>query len=75
MEEDKTMQTKTVTIPNISCNHCKMRIEKTLNALDGVTSASAEVSTKALTVEWNDSIVNWGDIRASLEKIGYLPEE
>lgn len=69
------MQTKTVSVPNISCGHCKMRIEKTLNGLEGISSAQAEVSTKAVVVEWDESKLQWEDIQASLEKLGYPPEE
>ncbi len=68
------MQTKSFTVPNISCGHCTMRIEKTLNGLDGVTSAKAEIPTKAVTVEWDESKVGWGDIKSALEKIEYPPE-
>jgi copper chaperone len=69
------MQTKNFTVPNISCGHCTMRIEKTLNALDGVASVKAEIPTKAVTVEWDESQTGWDDIKVALEKIGYPPEE
>lgn len=69
------MQTKNFTAPNISCGHCTMRIEKTLNALEGVASVKAEAPTKAVTVEWDESKTGWDDIQSALEKIGYPPEE
>ena len=68
------MKNTTVTVPNMSCGHCKMRIEKALNGLDGVSSATATVDTKAVAVEWDESTTNWDTIQASLEKIGYPPE-
>ena len=40
-----------------------------------VNSAKAEVSTKAVIVKWDDLQLNWKDVRVSLEKIGYPPEE
>ncbi len=70
---NETMQ-KTVTVPNMSCGHCKMRIEKALNGLEGVSSAEADVSTKAITLEWDESTLQWENIRAALEKIDYPPE-
>ena len=73
-KEKNSMQSKQFTVPNISCGHCTMRIEKALNALDGVTSAKAEVETKAVSVEWDDSKIGWDDINAALEKAGYPPE-
>ena len=68
------METKTVTIPNISCGHCKMRVEKALNALNGV-KATADVPTKAVTIKWESASTSWNDIAATLQKIGYPPEE
>lgn len=69
------MESKTFTVPNISCGHCKMRIEKTLNGLDGISSASADVKTKAVSVEWDESKLGWNEIKAALDKVGYPPEE
>jgi copper chaperone len=69
------MEMKTFTVPNISCGHCKMRIEKTLNGLDGILSASADVKTKAVSVEWDESKLGWNEIKAALNKVGYPPEE
>lgn len=68
------METKTVTIPNISCGHCKMRVEKALNALNGV-NAAADVPTKAVTINWESANTSWNDITATLEKIGYPPQD
>ncbi|PIE34714.1 hypothetical protein CSA56_07000 [candidate division KSB3 bacterium] len=68
------MEKRTCTVPNMSCGHCKMRIEKALNGLDGVASATANVETKVVAVEWDASTVSWGDIQGSLEKIGYPAE-
>ncbi|GAK57628.1 heavy metal transport/detoxification protein [Candidatus Vecturithrix granuli] len=68
------MQTKTFNVPNISCGHCKMRIEKALRSVSGVSSASAAVATKKVMVEWDDAQTSWDDLRATLEKIGYPPE-
>ena len=64
------METKTVTIPNISCGHCKVRVEKALNALNGVTSA-VDVPTKSVKIDWDGANASWSDITATLEKIGY----
>ena len=68
------METKTVTIPNISCGHCKMRVEKALNALNSV-KATVDVPTKAVKIDWESANASWSDITATLEKIGYPPQE
>lgn len=68
------MQTKTFNVPNISCHHCQMRIEKALKGLEAVASAKAEVPTKSVNVEWDESALGWDDIKSALDKIGYPPE-
>jgi copper chaperone CopZ len=70
---EDTMSSKHFTVPNISCGHCTMRIEKTLNALNGVTAVTAEIPTKAVTVEWDETTTDWEAITTALEKIGYPP--
>ncbi len=68
------MQTKNFTVPNISCGHCTMRVEKALNGLDGITSVNADIPTKAVNIEWDEAVTNWDAITATLNKIGYPPE-
>jgi copper chaperone len=68
------MQTKTVTIPNVSCNHCKMRIEKTVSALAGVQTANVAVTPKTLTVNWDETQLPWDAIQQAVTKLGYPPE-
>lgn len=65
------MATKTVTIPNINCGHCTNTIERELIDLEGVQSVKAEVKSKQVTVEWEDSQLTWAQIAAVLGEIGY----
>ncbi len=48
-EEEPTM-TKTMTIEGMSCGHCTARVEKALNALDGVT-ATVDLETKTASIQ------------------------
>ena len=68
------MESKTVIIPNISCGHCKKRVEKTMNGVEGVSSAEVTVDAKSLTIAWDESKVSWGDLQGALDKAGYPPE-
>jgi len=49
---------KTIFIEGMSCNHCKMRVENTLNELDGVTSAVVQLDNKLAEVEFSAEISN-----------------
>ena len=68
------MQTKTITVPNISCHHCVNTIESELSELEGVGSVKADMDSKQVVVEW-DSPQTWESIKALLVEINYPPEE
>ena len=68
------MNTKTINIPNMNCEHCVRTIEIELNDLEGITSAKADLSTKSVIIDWNES-VNWESILALLNEINYPPSE
>jgi copper chaperone len=68
------MADKTFSVPNISCGHCVMTIERELGELAGVKSVAADLATKTVTVEW-DSPATWDSIRSLLTEINYPPAE
>ena len=48
-EEANTMK-KVMKVEGMSCNHCKMSVEKALSALEGVKSAQVDLQKKTATV-------------------------
>ena len=68
------MTTRTFKVPNISCGHCVMTIQREVGELEGVTSVSAKQDTKMVTVEWKEPPASWERIRSLLEEINYSPE-
>lgn len=68
------MAKRTVTVPNISCNHCANTIKRELRELDGVTQVEVDPGTKQLSVEW-DAPARWEDVRRVLQEINYPPQE
>jgi copper chaperone CopZ len=68
------MQTKTVTVPGISCGHCVNTIQNEVSELGGVTSVKADQQTKLVTIQW-DKPADWDTIKATLVEIGYAPAE
>jgi len=68
------MNTKTIHIPNMNCEHCVGTIETELNDMDGITSARTNLSAKSVTIDWDDS-VSWDSIIALLNEINYPPSE
>ena len=67
------MATKTFKVPNISCGHCVMTIQREVGELTGVVSVKAEQATKVVTVEWNEP-ASWEGIKSLLAEINYPPE-
>ena len=67
------MNSKTFTVPNISCGHCVHTIENEVGELAGVTSVKADQATKQVTVTWQDP-ANWDKIQSLLQEINYPPE-
>ena len=67
------MANKTFKVPNISCGHCVMSIERGVGELDGVASVKAEESSKMVTVEWS-APATWDEIQNLLVEINYPPE-
>lgn len=66
------MERRTVQVPNISCGHCVMAIQRELSRLPGVANVSAELEAKTVTVEWGPP-ATWDRIASHLEAIGYPP--
>ncbi len=64
------MESKTYSIPNISCMHCVNKIQKAITALEGVDFAEADVTSKQLEVEFEAPACD-EQIRATLIAIGF----
>ena len=70
IEEANKMDTKIINIEGMSCNHCKMSVEKALSAIDGVTKVEVSLENKNATIESNKEINN-EEIRRVIEEIGF----
>jgi|GEM_PF-4650083 len=44
------METKTFSIPNISCSHCVMNIQKELGEIEGISKVEGDPTTRKITV-------------------------
>ena len=57
-------------VPDVSCNHCKMAIERAVAQVQGVEAVDVEVDSKSVDVRLGSS----GDlqaVRAAIEDEGY----
>jgi len=65
------MTTQTLSVPDISCGHCKMSIEGALNELAGVTAAEVHIEPRTVDVTWDDAAVDFDAIIGAIEGQGY----
>lgn len=64
------MTETTLSVPEISCDHCKNSIEGAVNALDGVGSAEVNVEKKTVSVGF-DAPASLEGIIGAIEDQGY----
>jgi copper chaperone len=65
------MESMTVTAPDISCEHCKMTIERELGGLAGVASCRVDIPTQQVDVTYDPAEISRDDIVARLDDEGY----
>ncbi len=68
------MNTLSLNIPNISCNHCTMTIKKAILEIEGVDEVEADADTKQVVVDYVSPATE-ELIFDTLESIGYPPEK
>jgi len=58
-------------ITGMTCAACSTRVEKGLNKLAGVSTATVNLALERATVQYNPSLVSKGDILKKVEALGY----
>ena len=58
-------------VPSVSCNHCKMAIEKAVSGLDGITAVDVAVPEKTVTVDFDADAVSLESIEMAVTEEGY----
>lgn len=61
----------TLSVPDISCNHCKMSIEGAVNELDGIESAIVDIEGRSVAVSFDDGSQSRQAIVDAIEEQGY----
>lgn len=74
IEEEKVMNTKTITIEGMQCNHCKMTVEKVLGAIDGIEKVEVNLSDKTAVIEMSKEIDD-NKIKNVIEEAGFVVKE
>lgn len=68
---ETTTSNVTISVGGLNCAACVRRVEKALNAIEGVTRADVNLATEKATVAYDAGLVNIERLRSSLEEAGY----
>lgn len=69
-EDKKVMNIKTVFIEGMQCNHCKMSVEKALNAIEEITKVEVNLENKTATIEFQNEVSD-DKIKQAIEEAGF----
>ena len=64
-------QETTLTLPDMSCNHCVQRITQTLTNTAGVISVHVDLPTKTASFIYDQEVLQLEAIEAQLAEAGY----
>lgn len=62
---------RTIPVIGMACSACSANIEKKLNSLNGITSASVSLPSRSALVDFNPDEVSLTDMKAAINVIGY----
>lgn len=62
-----------ITVEGMTCNHCKMHVEKAAASVDGVTAAEVNLDKKELTLQVEEGKDVLEQVKAAVTEAGYTP--
>ena len=65
------MTTETLSVPDISCDHCQRTIESALGRLPGVRTATVDVPARTVHLTYDETTLDPATIRQTLADEGY----
>ena len=65
------MNTKTILIEGMQCNHCKMTVEKVLGTLEGVEKVEVDLESKTATIEISKEVSD-SKLKKVIEEAGFV---
>lgn len=75
LEPEQTAKKTELIIEGMSCASCSSAVERATRKLDGVLSAQVNLATNRGNFEYDPSKIRLSEIKATIEKLGYLPKE
>ena len=66
---------KTLNVEGMTCSSCSQTVEKAVQNLQGVSLSNVNLATEKLTVSYDPSVLNLGDITKTVSEAGYEAHE
>lgn len=61
----------TLSVPDISCEHCESTIVKALSSQPGVNSVRVDIPNKQVALDYDESQIGVGDVKKILDEEDY----
>ena len=65
------MSTRTLSVPEISCGHCKSSIEGAVSPLNGVNKVEVHIEERTVELDYDGTDATFDAIVAAIEEQGY----
>lgn len=62
---------KNYKVLGMTCNNCKTKIEKTLKSTIGIKTASVDLKTKSIKLDYDSSVISLKEIKEIVKDLGY----
>ncbi len=67
----ETAEDVTLSVPDVSCEHCVKTINTALGELPGVESVETDIPTKMVHLRYNPALLSMETVEATLDDAGY----
>jgi P-type Cu+ transporter len=74
-ETTNNLKTVELDIDGMSCSACSAAVERVTKKLPGMVSAGVNLATNRGVFEYDPSLVKLTEIKAAIEKAGYVPRD
>lgn len=61
---------KVFSVEGMKCPHCKANVENAIKALNGVTSAVADLEGHNVTVDYDESVISPAEMKSAVADAG-----
>ncbi len=65
------MLSKTYSVPDVSCEHCKRAIETAVGAMGGIGRVLVDIEHKTVDIDFDEAVASEATILSTLEEEGY----